>query len=82
MEEEVKNGDYVIASRWSDEHPFDPWRVGFVKDIIKNHRNETCYIVGEEDDSFIDKRLYPHARKITKKEGDQIILSYKMNTEL
>lgn len=69
-------GDYVHAAHYSDYHPYDPWRVGYVTKIEIGDNGSVYYTLDG------DKRRYRHARKITKEEGDQIILSYKMNTEL
>jgi len=29
-------GEYVLATRWRDHDPFDPWCLGFVKSVNKN----------------------------------------------
>lgn len=65
MPSEIKLGDYVHASKYSDRDPNDPWRIGFVVRIIDER-----YIIGEFDGSFTDHREYRHAKKITPDEGE------------
>ena len=64
----VSLGDYVLATKYSDFDPQDPWRVGYVVRIIKDKRGET-YIVGEHDGTWSDFREYKHCRKITPEQG-------------
>ena len=64
----VSLGDYVLATKYSDCDPQDPWRVGFVVRIITDKRGET-YIIGEQDGTWNDFREYRHAKKITADEG-------------
>lgn len=33
---ELKKGDYVLATRWSDGDPLDPWAVGFIDYKVKD----------------------------------------------
>lgn len=61
-------GDYVLASKYSDCDPNDPWRVGFIVKIIITSRGER-YVIGEEDGTWSDMREYRHAKIITKEEG-------------
>ena len=71
----VSLGDYVLASKYSDRDPQDPWRVGFVVRIIIDKRGET-YIIGEQDGTWNDFREYRHATKITAAAGDAWVLVY------
>lgn len=64
----VSLDDYVLATKYSDCDPQDPWRVGFVVRIITDKRGET-YIIGEQDGTWSDFREYKHAKKITADEG-------------
>lgn len=64
----VSLGDYVLATKYSDRDPGDPWRVGFVVRIINDKRGET-YIIGDQDGTWSDFREYKHAKKITWDEG-------------
>jgi hypothetical protein len=66
----IELGDYVLATKYSDEDPNDPWRVGFVCKIVVR-REGVYYVVGEEDGTCVDKREYRHARKITQEEGNE-----------
>lgn len=64
----VSLGDYVLATKYSDCDPGDPWRVGYVVRIITDKRGET-YIVGNHDGTWNDFREYNHCRKITPEQG-------------
>ena len=75
----VSLGDYVLASKYSDRDPQDPWRVGFVVRIIKTWRPhptmptkiENSYIIGEQNGTWSDFREYKCAKKITAAEGKE-----------
>ncbi len=73
----VRLGDYVLASKYSDRDPGDPWRVGYVVRIIDWWRPhpklptkiEKRYIIGEADGTWSDFREYAHCLHITPEEG-------------
>ena len=66
----IKLGDYVLATKWRDCDPHDPWAVGYVCRIIKGwKRRNTLYVVGNADGTWRDCREYSHARKISQEEG-------------
>jgi len=75
----VSLGDYVLASKYSDRDPQDPWRVGFVVRIIRTWRPhltmptkiETSYIIGEQNGTWSDFREYKCAKKVTAAEGKE-----------
>ena len=75
----VSLGDYVLASKYSDRDPQDPWRVGFVVRIIRTWRPhptmptkiETSYIIGERNGTWSDFREYKCAKKITAAKGKE-----------
>ena len=53
-------GDYVLASRWSDIDPKDPWAIGFVEEI--------------KDGKFkIDGKFFRCAKIIKSGEGETIL---------
>jgi hypothetical protein len=58
-------GDYVFVSRWSDGDLNDPWAVGFLTEVGEDQRGK-FYNIG-------DGKYYRHCRKITQKEGVNII---------
>jgi hypothetical protein len=68
---DIKLGDYVLASKYGDVDPLDPWRIGFVVRIIETWRRGKTYIIGESDGTWSDFREYKHIRKITQEEGEQ-----------
>jgi hypothetical protein len=71
----IKIGDYVLASRWSDRGWNDPWAVGYVTAIASGYLQ-----VGKEDGSPSDSvnryRHWSHAIAITAAQGSAIIAEY------
>lgn len=45
---EIKVGDYVLATKYSDGDPADNWAVGYVNEI-KNRGNDRGYFVGNNE---------------------------------
>lgn len=62
-------GDYVLASKFHDCDPLDPWRVGFVVRIIHTWNRDTRYIIGEANSTWSDFYEYRYCRKITPEQG-------------
>ena len=62
-------GDYVLASQWSDADLNDPWRVGYLCQIIYTWNRPPCYVVGEADGTKKDAREYRYVRPITAEEA-------------
>lgn len=77
----VEIGDYVLATKYSDCDPGDPWRVGFVARIIEDRRG-TTYIIGEQDGTWSDFREFNYAKKITPPEGREWILAHSHNANV
>jgi len=66
--DDIKPGEYVFASRYSDADPGDPWCVGYVTDV----RVKAGYlIIGE-----YSTRGWRHARRITAEQGQRILERY------
>lgn len=63
MSQKISIGDYVHASRWSDQDPDDPWCVGHVTKI-----NGDRVVVG-----LHSTREWPHWEKITGDQGYKIL---------
>lgn len=62
-------GTYVLATKFSDMDPEDPWAVGFVLDYIDDR-----HIVGNADNTPIySVNGFKHVRRITKEEGACLI---------
>lgn len=66
---EIKVGDYVFASKYSDGSPKDPWFVSVVTYIEK----ENGRVIYKVDGS---SRLWNHAKKISKNKGEKILKEY------
>ena len=63
---DLKIGDYVFASRWSDCDPGDPWHVGHVSEIGPN------YVVCGD----VSIRHWRKAMKITAEQGARICAEF------
>ena len=72
-------GDYVLATKYSDRDPHDPWRVGFICEIIEDQFG-ISFVIGEQDLTYEDKRRYGHVKKLTKKEGKDWIDNHFKNS--
>lgn len=74
----INLGDYVLASKYRDCDPGDPWRVGFVVRIITtlSRSRSTTYIIGEADGTWSDFREYNYALKITPEAGKSWIRAH------
>ena len=78
---DIRLGDYVLASTWGDCDPFDPWRVGFVCQLVYTWTKSikhirASYIIGEADGTWTDTRQYRHARRITAKFGQKWLAAH------
>lgn len=67
---DLKRGDYVFASRWSDCDPGDPWEVGFVS------------LVGEDYVVLSSPRRWRKATRITPEQGRRICAQYPVMEEM
>jgi hypothetical protein len=68
-----KLGDYVIASRWSDLDPNDPWHVGYVVGVLDHVRGMGYYLEGSE-------RQWKHVWRISKEEGAEWLKNFVQQT--
>lgn len=60
---DLKKGDYVFASRWTDCSPSDPWFVGHVSEV-----GDRYVVIAEST-----RRQWPNAMRITAEQGRRII---------
>lgn len=49
---EIQNGDYVLATRWSDGDPRDPWFIGFYDGNNGNDKLIRHYVTGNDGVRF------------------------------
>lgn len=75
-------GEYVLAHTFSDCNPRDPWRVGFVCEVLeiwkpKPGQKRFYYVIGDEDGSPAEARRYPYCRRISAEEGADTIEWFK-----
>lgn len=70
LQQKVKTGSYVLATKYSDGDPNDHWCVGFL-DRIEDNR---YYVVDEFNNQF-RANGFRRVEKITQKEGDKILSS-------
>ena len=68
METTLNIGDYVLASKYSDADPGDPWAVGFLNEIIDGR-----YFVGNDDIHSFRFSGYRHCVKIPEYIGDWLL---------
>lgn len=74
-------GEYVLATVWADCDPRDPWRVGFVCEIVDYWKPRvTRYVIGGEDGKRHDVRQFEYVRRITAEEGAEWIALYGKET--
>jgi hypothetical protein len=71
----IEIGDYVLATRYSDCDPHDPWCVGFVVEIIKNKKG-IIYVIGEQFGKLLNTKKFRNAKKITAIEGQKWLAAY------
>lgn len=72
---DLKVGDYVFASRWSDADPGDPWVLGHVSQVwLPDGPYEYgSVVVGDSPQPY---RHFPRAMKITAEQGKRILEMY------
>lgn len=68
----LKLGDYVLLTRWSDRDINDPWRIGYLGGMVTNERNKTFYKTTD------DNRYYENCIRIKPEDGIRIIELYRM----
>jgi len=71
--ENFKPGDYVLATKFSDADPHDPWRVGLILSI--EVFKEGCKVHFKEG---YGSRYY-YAVKLSKEQGDYILFKHGQN---
>lgn len=69
MNDPIAIGDYVHASRWSDQDPNDPWCVGHVTRF-----GNDFVVIGK-----FSERVWPRWVKITAEEGRHLLKSRGVN---
>lgn len=62
----MKIGEYVLATRWSDGSPHDPWAVGFLTSIDLGR-----YYV--QADGVSPSRGFRRCQRISREEGEWIL---------
>jgi len=70
---DLKVGDYVFASRWSDCDPGDPWAVGHIAEVHMADGGKATPYPGHVTLSEMPHRSWPHAMRITQEQGQRIV---------
>lgn len=65
-------GDYVLATKWNDGDPQDPWCVGFYNGELEYLNNIRFYVVDNEGKEFRHNG-FRRVRKITNKRGEWLL---------
>lgn len=73
---DLKIGDYVFASRWSDCDPGDPWFVGHVSDVKMIDCDSGGPYPGFVVLAEAPLRRWPHAMRITPEQGARIVAEF------
>lgn len=72
MSKNIKVGDYVLASRWSDGKLGEPWAVGFIEEIVEAH-GKPRYYVGYGNGELISMAPYRRAERIKPFVGSELL---------
>jgi len=67
--DELKEGDYVFATKYGDAYPKDRWAVDIIKEVSLNIGNGQSAVFFEAS----GKIPYKYAVKITAEEGKKIL---------
>lgn len=73
MSEGLKQGDYVLATKWSDGDPQDAWCVGFFSHMLREDR----YIVVDDKGVPFRANGFRRAKRISDKRGRWILENEK-----
>lgn len=82
----ARPGEYVLASKFSDCDPCDPWRVGFVCEVTEVWKPQAgqkrfYYVIGDAEGKPAEARRYSYCRRITAEEGDKWLSLYGTDKE-
>jgi hypothetical protein len=70
--DDIKIGDYVLATKYSDGDPQDHWCVGFLGGILKYESGDRFDIVDNDGNSFRGNG-FRRIKKISAKRGEWIL---------
>lgn len=71
MKEELKKGDYVLASKYDDGHLGDHWHVGWF--VGMTDHDEPRYEVADNDGNLVRGNGFRRAERITPFVGNELI---------
>lgn len=71
----LKLGDYVLLTRWSDRDINDPWCIGYLGGMIATKKNKTLY------KTIDDNRYYENCIRIKIEDGIRILELYRMSSQ-
>lgn len=64
----VSLGDYVLATKYSDGDPGDPWYVGFVAGFLHNR-----ILIADAENRVVRASGYRRAKRISRERGDWLL---------
>ena len=70
MNEKLKMGDYVLATKYHDGSPLDNFAIGFYSGIVPLTKR---YLVIDEDGKYLRRSGFRRVEKITESEGQQLL---------
>ena len=66
---ELTQGDYVLATKWSDGHPQDHWCIGFFSHMLREDR----YIVVDDKGVPFRANGFRRAKRISQRRGKWLL---------
>lgn len=73
MPRPIEIGDYVLASRWKDADPHDPWAIGLVGGIYQNNFGTFYRIFDSGGEPVMSWYMFRHVRRIRRATGEREI---------
>src|SRR5262245_4247591 len=71
-EKELKQGDYVLATKWGDGDPQDHWCIGFYSETLNSY-GQNRFIVVDENGRPFRANGFRRAKRISKQRGRWIL---------
>lgn len=79
LSEELKAGDYVLATKWSDGDPGDQWAVGFYTGMLPKTSGDR-YLVADAEGKQFRSNGFRRVKKISADRG-RWLLEHKQDIE-
>lgn len=73
---ELKNGDYVLATKYSDGSPYDHWAIGFYDGLLRigpEKADETRHMVVDSEGMPFRRNGFRRVKRINAKRGGAML---------